>query len=110
MGSVGIKNIDTASKAVNGGGNNHKSSQQCFLENEYTIPDVPMGTRRNIKVIFIGMGISGINFAREVQQNSQGIELAIYDKNVGALRHNPEVTNQDLPLQAELDGTWYENR
>ncbi|KAL4889495.1 putative MoxY [Aspergillus ambiguus] len=58
----------------------------------YHIRESPMGTKRPIKVIFIGMGAAGINFARSVIQETQNIDLTIYEKN------------------GDIGGTWLENR
>jgi cation diffusion facilitator CzcD-associated flavoprotein CzcO len=57
----------------------------------YKIRETLMGTKRKIKVIFVGMGASGIDFAYQVKNNPD-IELAIYEKN------------------PDIGGTWYENR
>ncbi|KAK5400810.1 hypothetical protein LTR06_011231 [Exophiala xenobiotica] len=63
------------------------------LLKEYKIRETPMGTKRPLKVIFMGMGASGINFAAQLKrQNKQNIELVAYEKN------------------ADLGGTWLENR
>lgn len=54
--------------------------------------DVPMGTARPLRVVFIGMGISGISFAREAGEQLKNVEFAIYEKNVRAkltLGHKP---------------------
>ncbi|KAM5347462.1 hypothetical protein ACJ41O_010467 [Fusarium nematophilum] len=58
----------------------------------YNIRETPMGTRRKLKVIFMGMGCSGIDFARQLELRMQDVTLTIYEK------------NQDL------GGTWLENR
>ncbi|EGV64794.1 hypothetical protein PSN45_005146 [Yamadazyma tenuis] len=59
---------------------------------EYTIKEEPAFTPRKIKIIVIGAGASGLNFAREVYQNVPSADLALYDKN------------------PSIGGTWYENR
>lgn len=46
------------------------------------INESPMGTKRPLKVIFIGMGASGINFSYQLAKRTQGLELKIYEKNV----------------------------
>ncbi|KAL2202390.1 monooxygenase [Sarocladium strictum] len=48
--------------------------------------------RKHLRVIMLGAGISGIQFAHDVETRMSNIELDIYDKN------------------AELGGTWFENR
>lgn len=59
---------------------------------EYKITELPGGTPRKIRVIVIGAGASGLNFAREIYAEIPSCDLVIYDKN------------------PEIGGTWYENR
>ncbi|KAF9892982.1 hypothetical protein FE257_012393 [Aspergillus nanangensis] len=58
----------------------------------YHIRETPMGTRRPLKVIFMGMGAAGINFSHAVSQQTKNIELTVYEKN------------------HDIGGTWLENR
>ncbi len=54
---------------------------------------VPMRTRRPLKIICCGAGISGLNLAHEVETGGfANCELTIYEKN------------------SDLGGTWFENR
>ena len=62
------------------------------INNEYSIRESLMGTKRPIRVIFMGMGASGINFAAQVQKRAENIDLVVYEKN------------------HDLGGTWLENR
>ncbi|KAK4635895.1 FAD-binding monooxygenase moxY [Fulvia fulva] len=55
------------------------------------ISDHPMGTQRPMKVIFMGMGASGINFSYQLARRTTGIDLVVYEKN------------------AAVGGTWHEN-
>lgn len=59
-----------------------------------TVPDTLLGSRRPIKVIVIGFGMSGINLSYILSQQirDSGITLQFYEKN------------------PELGGTWYENK
>ncbi|CAL5867100.1 uncharacterized protein PFLUO_LOCUS1312 [Penicillium psychrofluorescens] len=59
---------------------------------EYHIRDSLMGTKRKLKVIFMGAGCSGINFASQLQKRMENIDLTIYDKN------------------HDFGGTWLENK
>ncbi|KAF9895269.1 hypothetical protein FE257_000171 [Aspergillus nanangensis] len=59
---------------------------------EYQIVEEPSRTPRKIRIIVIGAGLSGLNFAHDVDTSPLNLDLVIYDK-------NPEV-----------GGTWYENR
>lgn len=56
----------------------------------YTIPDVVLGQRRRIKVVFIGFGLTGIDFAYKAK-SLPDIDFQIYEKNPAA------------------GGTWFEN-
>ncbi|KAF9885314.1 hypothetical protein FE257_013031 [Aspergillus nanangensis] len=58
----------------------------------YSIPNVPMGTARHLKIICIGAGASGINLAFQVREHMRNIDFVIYEKN------------------DDVGGTWYENR
>ncbi|KIW45757.1 uncharacterized protein PV06_04115 [Exophiala oligosperma] len=58
----------------------------------YQIREKPMGTKRKLKIIFMGMGCSGINFAHKLHQGMDNVELVIYEKN------------------NDIGGTWLENR
>lgn len=49
-------------------------------EPTYQIRESPMGARRKLKVIFMGMGCSGIDFARQLEQRMQDVTLTIYGK------------------------------
>lgn len=76
----------------------------------YTLPEHPMGSKRELKVIFVGMGASGINFAYQLQQQTELVELQIYEKNVCT----PHLWKRKIACltarQDQLGGTWYENR
>jgi hypothetical protein len=61
-------------------------------EEGYTINEAPSGLLRPIKIICLGAGASGINWAKLVQDQMENIELQIYDKN------------------SDVGGTWLENR
>ncbi|TIA64505.1 steroid monooxygenase [Aureobasidium pullulans] len=58
----------------------------------YEILEIPSRSKRPLKVITIGAGISAINFAHEVSTSDLDIELICYEKN------------------PEIGGTWFENR
>ncbi|GAB1218301.1 hypothetical protein ATERTT37_007555 [Aspergillus terreus] len=48
--------------------------------------------RRKLKIVMLGAGISGIQFAHDVDTRMHEVDLQIFEKN------------------PELGGTWYENR
>jgi cation diffusion facilitator CzcD-associated flavoprotein CzcO len=58
----------------------------------YSIRETPKGTRRKLKVAFMGMGASGINFAHHVMKEMKDVTLVVYEKN------------------DDVGGTWLENR
>lgn len=58
----------------------------------YTIREEPLGTAKQIRIILIGAGASGLNMVRTLRLNLTNYELAVYEKN------------------DEVGGTWYENR
>lgn len=58
----------------------------------YAVQEKPLGYPRPLRVIAVGAGASGLNFARQVELHMSNIDLTIYEK-------NPEV-----------GGTWWENR
>lgn len=59
----------------------------------YAISRLPLGSPRELKVICVGAGFSGLAFAREVELgNLPNVNLTVYEKN------------------ASVGGTWYENR
>ena len=53
----------------------------------YEVQDVLMGTKRKLRIIFMGMGCSGINFAHHLFQKMENMELTVYEKNVRLLYH-----------------------
>ncbi|KIW25994.1 uncharacterized protein PV07_09126 [Cladophialophora immunda] len=71
---------------------NEVSAHSNADDTGYSIRESPMGTRRPLKVIFMGMGASGINFAHQTQKRLEDVELVIYEKN------------------DDIGGTWLENR
>ena len=69
-----------------------KSVSPEDADDAYAIRESPMGSKRPLKVIFMGMGASGINFAAQLQKSMENIDLVVYEKN------------------HDLGGTWLENR
>ena len=61
---------------------------------DYEIPDAPINSaaNRNVKVLGIGTGISGIMMAYKIQKLCQNVDLKILEKN------------------EDIGGTWLENR
>jgi NADPH-dependent glutamate synthase beta subunit-like oxidoreductase len=61
-------------------------------ENGYKIREVPSGTKSQKRIIVIGAGASGLDFAKHQQDMLENVETVIYEKN------------------AEVSGTWIENK
>lgn len=61
-------------------------------DGSYLTLNQPLGTRRQLKVICIGAGASGINLAYKVKTHLRDVEFVAYEKN------------------PDIGGTWYENR
>ena len=58
----------------------------------YQVSESVLGEPRSLRLITIGGGAAGLNFAYQIEKRMQNITHVIYEK-------NPEV-----------GGTWYENR
>jgi monoamine oxidase len=58
----------------------------------YSVSEVPLGTPRKLRIIMVGGGASGLNTARHMELHMENYELQIYEKN------------------ADIGGTWFENR
>lgn len=57
----------------------------------YQIDETPSGVKRPLRVIAVGAGAAGVNFAKFAHDYLEKVELTIYDKNY------------------EVGGTWVEN-
>jgi hypothetical protein len=58
----------------------------------YRITEEPLYTRRKLRVVCVGAGATGIQFAYKAERLLKNVELQIYDKN------------------HDFGGTWLENR
>jgi hypothetical protein len=58
----------------------------------YKIHEVPSGIKRHKKIIVVGAGASGLDFAKYQKDKLENVETVIYEKN------------------HEVSGTWIENR
>ena len=61
-------------------------------DGHYTVTEQPLGTPRQLRVVTIGAGAAGLNFARHVELQMENVDLVIYEKN------------------ADVGGTWFENK
>jgi cation diffusion facilitator CzcD-associated flavoprotein CzcO len=62
------------------------------INTSYEIVEQPLGTARNVRIVTIGAGASGINMIRTLRNTLTNYSHVVYEK-------NPKV-----------GGTWYENR
>lgn len=75
--------------------NDHRTRKlNCPISgnDSYTILEKSLGEPRELRVITIGAGAAGLNFAYQINKRMRNVTHVVYDK-------NPEV-----------GGTWYENR
>jgi ribulose 1,5-bisphosphate synthetase/thiazole synthase len=63
-----------------------------FTKTPYKLNDTPVENLRQLRVIVIGAGYSGIYCGIRIPERLRNVELVIYEKNAG------------------VGGTWYENR
>lgn len=61
-------------------------------ENDVNIPDQLLGTKKKLRVIVLGSGMSGINFFKFAEDKASNLEIQCYEKN------------------EDIGGTWLENR
>ena len=62
------------------------------VKTPYEVTETPLGQPRQLRVITIGAGAAGLNFAYQINKHMQNISHIAYEKN------------------PEIGGTWYENR
>lgn len=62
------------------------------VSNGYVVDEHVLGKPRQLRVITLGAGASGLNVARQVEQHMKNVDLQIYEKN------------------ADVGGTWLENK
>ena len=71
----------------------HENSWYSFKDFDgYRISEQPLHARRRIRVICVGAGATGIQFAYKAERLLRDVDLKIYDKN------------------HDFGGTWLENR
>lgn len=73
------------------------ADEQVYLNNpdpahDADIPDQLYGSKRKLRVIVIGSGMSGINFFKYAEDKASNLEIRCYEKN------------------EDIGGTWLENR
>lgn len=73
-------------------GNATSSSNSYGIPGAYSISDTRLGEPRDLRIITVGAGASGLNLAHQIEKHMKHVAHIIYEK-------NPEV-----------GGTWFENR
>lgn len=63
-----------------------------FKTDGYVIEEHPLNEARPLRIIFVGAGAAGLNFAYASQKYLRNIDLVVYEKN------------------STIGGTWFENR
>lgn len=58
----------------------------------YRINEQPMGTKRDMRIIVLGAGASGINFCKTAEEDLENVKIVCYEKN------------------DDVGGTWLENK
>ena len=61
-------------------------------ENDIPILEQLYGTRKKLRIAMLGAGLSGLNFFKRAEERLKNVEIICYEKN------------------ADVGGTWYENR
>lgn len=59
---------------------------------DVTIQEQLYGTRKKMRIAVLGAGMSGLNFFKSAEERLKNVEIICYEKN------------------ADVGGTWYENR
>ncbi|KAK4948538.1 hypothetical protein LTR10_012542 [Elasticomyces elasticus] len=61
-------------------------------DDDVTIHEQLYGTRKKMRVVMLGAGVSGLNFFKSAEEKLKNVEIICYEKN------------------DDVGGTWYENR
>lgn len=68
------------------------TTNQIKSDLEYKVSETPLGTIKEVKIITLGAGASGINMAYQVKRHLRNVTHVVYEKN------------------ESIGGTWFENR
>lgn len=80
MGSIGV----TTSEDHNAGSDDVSAPQIAVDTHDtqgYRITELPFGTKRRMKVIILGAGVSGISFFKRAEEQLENVEIVCYEKN-----------------------------
>lgn len=85
------------SATANGGLDGHDAETTPSFINDPSPDDVTIleqicGTRKKLRVAMLGAGISALQFFKSAEEKLDNVEIICYEKN------------------ADVGGTWYENR
>lgn len=77
MASIGI----TTSEGHTGESHDASSPESATSTQGYRIRELPLGTKRRMKVIVLGAGVSGISFFKRAEDQLENVEIVCYEKN-----------------------------
>ena len=77
MGSIDV----TTSGDHNAGWNGASAPESAASNQGYRITELPFGTKRRIKIIVMGSGISGLNWFKRSEEQLEDVEIVCYEKN-----------------------------
>ena len=70
----------------------NETTNHQHQKTDYSVRDQPLGSARQIRIVGIGAGLSGLNMIRTLRLNLTNYDFVIYDKN------------------SDVGGTWFESR
>lgn len=92
----GTLEVDSRHKPLQPEHMTNGGSDHIWLNNpsadDITIKEQLLGTKKKMRVVFLGAGVSGLNFFHFAEQRLTNVEIVCYEKN------------------ADVGGTWFENR
>ena len=92
----GTLEVDSRHKPVHAENVTNGDASHIWLNNpspdDIKIREQLLGTKKKMRVCFLGAGVSGLDFFHFAEQKLQNVEIICYEKN------------------ADVGGTWYENR
>ena len=77
MGSIDV----TTSEDHNAGWNGASAPESAASNQGYRITELPFGTKRRMKIIVMGSGISGLNWFKRSEEQLENVEIVCYEKN-----------------------------
>jgi hypothetical protein len=92
----GMLEVDSRHKPLQPENMTNGGSNHIWLNNpsadDIKIKEQLLGTKKKLRVVFLGAGVSGLNFFHFAEQRLENVEIVCYEKN------------------SDVGGTWFENR